>query len=168
MDNVLYEYQFQILDYLPYFIPLAIGIVALFVRKPRGAKTGIRIMYLVFRVVGIAAIIIGIIVLSNAFHVHHDMKNALENDTALVVQGEIENYRFEEVGNGYYTESFEVNGIKFSNDFYDLPDEYVEENSTNGYFSGNGQKVLIKYIHYDSDNPDEEDTNNIVYAVQLE
>ena len=167
MNEMIYEYKFHLVSFLPNIIPLFVGLGCLIVRKPKGTKLGMNIFYLILRFVGIAVMIFGIITFSNGIKLHKELSSALKGDTAIVVQGEIENYLFEQQGNGHFFESFDVKDVHFENEYYDLPEGYSDEEPF-GYFNGNGQKVLIKYVRFEEDkNNNNEVTNTIVYAEEL-
>jgi hypothetical protein len=168
MGKVIYEYEFHLISLLPNVIPLIVGLGCLLAKKQKGAKLGMNIFFIIIRIVGIAVLVLGIITLSNGIKEHKELSAALKNDTAIVVQGEIENYSFEEQGNGHFVESFNVADVHFEEEYYDLPDGYSEEEPA-GYFDGNGQKVLIKYVQFEGQDEDgnDETENTIVYAEQL-
>lgn len=161
--NILYELKFNILNFLPCFIPLIMGIALIFNRaiiRPKRAlvRSGI------FSLLGIAILIFGIIIMSNYLLEYKDYKSRLENNQVQTVEGVVENFHPQPKA-GHDSEHFTINGIYFEYSNFNIQNGYCNIMKKNGVIKGNGQKVIIKYI---DDDENSLNFNPILYIAETE
>lgn len=161
--NILYELKFNILNFLPCFIPLIMSIALIFNRTIIRSKRA-TIRSGIFSLLGIAVLVSGIIVMSNYLLEYKDYKSRLENNRIQTVEGVVENFHPQPKA-GHDSEHFTINGVYFEYSNFNMQNGYCDIMENSGVIKGNGQKVMIKYI---DDVEDSLNINPILYIAEIE
>lgn len=172
METVLYEYHFNVKDWLPNLIPLVVGLGFLFFSislvKEKERETGWEgFITSFFKIVGfvVGPIGIGLFVLVTIGMVmdHMDYKQSLTSNNVRVVEGYVEKFHpmpYE----GHDTEHFEINGVYFEYSDFVMGNGYHQATSHGGVIDGDGQYLKIKYIEEEYDGIKE---NIILYIAEV-
>jgi len=172
MENVLYEYQLNITDYLWNLIPLFVGVGFLY-NSILTMKAGDRekgwegFITSFFKIAGfvVAPIGVGIFLLSTIgmSAEHKEYKEKLANNDVFIVEGYVENFHpmpYE----GHDTERFEINGIHFEYSDYYITNGYHKSASHGGVVKKNGQYLKVKYVVEELEGEHE---NIILYIAEI-
>lgn len=172
MEKILYEYSFNIKDFLSLFIFLIVGagfLINSFSLVKSEPQTNARERFIdnFFKYAGfvIGPLMIGLFILSAASTAidHFEYKNALKNDDVYVVEGYVENFH-EMPYEGHDTEHFEINGVRFEYTDYVITNGYHKTASYGGVITKNGQHLKIKYV---VEEYEEETINVILYIAEI-
>lgn len=176
MENVLYEYSFNVWDHLGDFIPLFIGIAVLFfsinarqiknkqdihdsTRSPFIKNIGFIVSPFCFLVAALCFF------WTHTEHAEHTRR--LANDDVCVVQGYVEQFQPQICYAPDITkcrEQFEINGVYFEYSSHWIVRGYHTPASRGGVVTENGQHLKIKYIVKDDG---EELQNIILYIAEI-
>ena len=173
MGTILYELHFDWVESLGLFIPLVVGLGFFFIfkwypcQKPGIDKKGSKgyLGYLVSKWIGwiVGVFAIGLFVCLSVAHIYEysEMKSALKNNEALVVEGYVEQYHAMPL-RAHDTEHFEINGVYFDYTNFEISNGYNTPACYGGVVKENGQHLKIKYIVDDMGN------NIILYIEEIE
>ena len=174
MEKVLYEYGFDLSEYLLNLIPLIVGIgffatsISIIKAKKRGEDVrGFHPAF--FKVAGFIVGPLGVLLflistLGMAVE-HIEYKELLETNNICYVEGYVENFHpmpYE----GHDTEHFEIDGIYFEYTDFEIMNGYNTTSSHGGVVTQNGQYLKIKYIVSEYDIG--ESRNIILYIAEIE
>ncbi len=172
VEQILYEYSFNLSDFMPNVIFLIVGIGFLVnsisiiksKKKPKGWEGFIskffKITGFIIGPFGICAFVLSTLGMAVE---HFDYKDMLENDNVCIVEGYVENFHpmpYE----GHDTEHFEINGVYFEYTDNEVMNGYNETVSHGGVITENGQYLKIKYIIEEYNN---ESRNIILYIAEI-
>lgn len=170
MENVLYEYHFDVIGFLPNFIPLFVGagfLLYSICAKRAGVGPGYALVDRFFGIIGfiVGPLAIGLFIVLTYGTVaeHIELKERLASDDVLVVEGYVENYHPMPAG-GHDTEHFEIDGSYFEYSDYVMTNGYHHAASLGGVVTRNGQYLKIKYVVREYDEMTE---NVILYIAEI-
>ena len=172
MENVLYEYQLNLADYIWNFIPLLVGIGFLYnsvliIKSKYKEKGWDGFIASFFKIAGfiVAPIGIGMFLLSTiGMSIQHvDYKERLSSNDLFVIEGYVKNFHpmpYE----GHDTEHFEINGVFFEYSEYTITNGYHKTASHGGVITQNGQHLKVKYVVEELEEGSE---NVILYIAEI-
>ena len=170
MSNVLYELNFDWVESYWLLTPLLVGLGFFFVIplqnpevKQKGSKgySGFIFWKITGYIIGTFLICLwALLVLSHVVD-YQEMREILDNDQALVVEGIVENYHAMPK-EGHDTERFEINGVFFEFTSYEVINGYNTPACDGGVIKENGQHLKIKYFD------DGSGRNIILYIEEIE
>ncbi len=173
MENILYEYQLNLTDYLWNLIPLLVGagflINSILIIKSKHKEKGWEgFIQSFFKIAGfvVAPIGIGLFLLSTiGMSLEHKCyKEKLANNDVCIVEGSVEKFHAMPY-EGHDTESFEINGVYFEYSDYMMQNGYHKSASHGGVITQNGQYLKVKYI---AEEIEGEKENVILYIAEIE
>ena len=172
MENILYEYQLNFMDYLGNLIPLLVGVVFLFnslliIKSKYKEKGWDGFVASFFKIAGFIVAPIGIglsLLLTIGMSIEHkEYKEKLANNDVFVVEGYVENFHpmpYE----GHDTEHFEISGVHFEYSDYVITNGYHKSASHGGVVTRNGQHLKVKYVVEEFE---EGNANIILYIAEI-
>jgi len=160
MEKVLYEYGFDLSEYLLNLIPLIVGIgffaISISIIKAKKRGEDVRGFHPAFFkvagfIVGPLGVLLFLISTLGMAVEHIEYKELLETNRVCYVEGYVENFHpmpYE----GHDAEHFEIDGIYFEYSDFEIMNGYNTTSSHGGVVTQNGQYLKIKYIvsEYDS------------------
>lgn len=172
LEKVLYQFHFDYLGFLTFFIPLILGLFFFFywkiyLKKPgfetklnsghignKGAK-----VFVLFG--GSFSILMFILLATTNIYGYFNLKHMIDTNHIKKVEGYVEKYHPMPY-DGHEDEHFTINGVYFGYSDFQVTNGYNNSASHGGVITHNGQHLLIKYYKDSLD-----DNNVIVYIAQL-
>ena len=172
METILYEFGFDCVKAIGFFIPLVVGVAFFFADKIVGKKPtnpsvdlklkeiSPKVFKIIVRSIGVFCFVIFLISFGGHIYEYNAYKTMLKTDDVSVVEGYVENYN-PLPADGKGTENFEINDVYFSYNDADATNGYNTTARNGGVITENGQHLIIKYA------TNEHGENVILYIGEL-
>ena len=171
METILYEFSFDYVKGIGFFIILVIGVAFFFADKifgttksfvdPKVKEISPAGFKIIVRSIGVFCFVIFLIFFGGHIYEYNTYKTMLKTDNVSVVEGYVENYS-PLPSDGKGTENFEINGVYFAYNDADGTNGYTKTADRGGVITHNGQHLIIKYV------TNEYGENVILYIGELE
>ena len=157
METILYEFSFNYVKVIGFFIILVIGVAFFFADKifgknptnsfvdPKVKEISPAVFKNIVRSIGVFCFVIFLISFGGHIYEYNTYKTMLKTDNVSVVEGYVENYS-PLPSDGKGTENFEINEVCFSYNDATATNGYNTTARSGGVITGNGQHLIIKYV----------------------
>ena len=173
VETTLYEFSFDYVKAIGFFIILVVGVAFFFADKivgknptnsyvdPKMKEISPKVFKIILRSIGVFCFVIFLISFGGHIYEYNAYKTMLKTDNVSVVEGYVENYN-PLPADGKGTENFEINEVYFSYNDATATNGYNTTARSGGVITGNGQHLIIKYV------TNEDGENIILYIAEIE
>jgi len=157
MEKALYQFHFDVVSFLPCFIPILVGLGFFFAwkwypkqnpgvqeRGKNGHRTYVVVKFIGW-IVGTFAFLLGVLIIVSYIWNFQSTKQLLKENDVKIVEGYVTNYH-PMPWSGHDTERFTINGVYFEYANAVIENCYHNAATHGGVITHNGQHLKIKYI----------------------